>query len=185
MTALVTRRLNHLAETIADLKEQVRTAIATELGRAVGTAVRDVLVIALTGRFVATAIDPYPPSGRGWDDTASDDWNRERHSWDESPIHSHDEDNPGSQPDSVPVPAAVAIAVGVHVGRWWLIRRGGNLAGSVGIGILVTSLGLAGGAAAQALIAVLTATADVMTATTLLEARRPELSGRGEFDESS
>ena len=61
------------------------------------------------------------------------------------------------------MPVAVAIAVGVNVGRWWLARHG-TIATSVGFGVLATALGLAGGPFARAILAVLAAATDVLTA---------------------
>ena len=49
------------------------------------------------------------------------------------------------------------------VGRWWLARSGGT-ASAVGIGALATTLGLAGGPVTRAALAVLAATADLLTA---------------------
>ena len=176
MTALVSERLHGLAETIIDLKVRVRAAIATELGRAVGIAVRDVLVIVLADR----AIDHYRPARPdGWDNPeGTDAWNAEADRWDEPNRYSpgRNRDDADADPDSSPMPAAVAMAVGVQVGRWWLARRG-NLTGAIGVGMLTAAIGLAGGAAARAALAVLAATADVLTATAVLKPREPELPG--------
>lgn len=176
MTALVTQRLRGLADTIADLKVRVRAAIATELGQAVGIAVRDVLVIALATR----EIEPYRTSRPGaWGGPGGTEaWDREADRWDEPTHYSpgRNRDDPESDPDSTPVPAAVAVAVGFQVGRWWLARRG-NLTGAIGAGVLAAALGLTGGAAVRAALAVLAATADVLTATAVLQHRDPELSG--------
>jgi len=54
MTGLVAERCHQLAGTLAELKMKVRAALATELATAVGTAVRDVLVVAMLDRLVVT-----------------------------------------------------------------------------------------------------------------------------------
>jgi hypothetical protein len=65
------------------------------------------------------------------------------------------------------VPAAAAIAVGVNVGRWWLARKG-TVGAAVGLGVLATGLGLAGGPVARAALAVLAAATDVLAAESAL-----------------
>ncbi len=47
---------------------------------------------------------------------------------------------------------ATAIAVGVHVGRWWLARKG-TVAMAVGFGVLTTTLSLTGGTVARTNVA--------------------------------
>ncbi len=172
----MSERLHGLAETIIDLKVRVRAAIATELGRAVGIAVRDVLVIVLSER----AIDHYRPARPdGWDGNGGTDaWDSDTDRWDEPGRYSpgRNRDDSYADPDSSPVPAAVAVAVGMQVGRWWLARRG-NLTGAIGAGVLIAAIGLTGGAAARAALAVLAATADVLTATAVLKPHDPELPG--------
>jgi hypothetical protein len=65
------------------------------------------------------------------------------------------------------VPTAAVVAVGVNVGRWWLARKGTVLS-AVGIGVLATGLGLAGGPVARAALAVLAAATDLLTAESAL-----------------
>jgi hypothetical protein len=164
VTALVTERLHDLASTLSELKVRVRAAIASELGRAIGAAVRDVLVVALTQRLATPAVSTY--SG-GWREEERDQWGQPRQPrdpWDDEqdelgpcrPVHLRDKAN---QPTAVP--AAAAVAVGVHVSRWWLARHGG-LTGAVAAGVLVTILGVASGPVARAALAVLAAAADVL-----------------------
>jgi hypothetical protein len=191
--AIVTTRCHRLADSLADLKVKVRTALATELAHAVGTAVRDVLAAALVDRLVAApprasaarAPAARSPVRRGDPDAdadrAFDAWGYPRDAWDEP-----DEDDRPRAParyargepeedDSVPaatVPAAAAVAVGVNVGRWWLARHG-TVPAAVGLGVLAAGLGLAGGPVARAALAVLAAAADVLAAETALARTGP------------
>lgn len=188
MSALVTTRVHRLAGSLAELKTKVRAALATELAGAVGTAVRDVLVVALLDRLVAT---PSVPARRDrWRDDGYGrrEPERERGAWDEprDPWADPDLDEP-DYPDAperyraegaeepqarTPVPAAAAVAVGVTVGRWWLARTGAT-ASAVGLGALATTLGLAGGPVARAALAVLATAADLLTAEAALARTDP------------
>ena len=177
MSAVLTTRCHHLAESLAELKIKVRAALATELAQAVGTAVRDVLVVALVDRLVAPtrAVTTRPPVPRptSWradaDDRERDEWGYVKDSWDDSDEDRHRSharyalDEPEEVEPMPAVPAAAAIAVGVNVGRWWLARKG-TVAAAVGLGVLATGLGLAGGPVARAALAVLAAASDVLTA---------------------
>lgn len=182
MSAILTAQCHRLAGTLAELKVKVRAALATELARAVGTAVRDVLVIALIDRLVAPTRSAAPrssaprPTSR-WDE---DDRERERDEWGypKDPWDDTDEDRPRlanryaldepEEPEPAPaVPVAAAVAVGVQAGRWWLSRKG-TVAAAVGLGVLATGLGLAGGPVARAVLAVLAAATDVLTAESAL-----------------
>lgn len=179
MTALVTTRARRLAETLAELKVKVRAALATELAGAVGSAVRDVLVVALIDRVTSPprASTPAPLRG-GWPgsgyDRQEDSWDESRDPWADSgdaPYHAparytRDRDDERA-PEPVPVGPAAAVALGASVGRWWL-GRGGTGASAVGFGLLAAALGLAGGPVARAALAVLAAAADVLTAESVL-----------------
>lgn len=183
MTALVTTRIHRLADSLAELKVKVRAALATELASAVGTAVRDVLVVALIGRLVLPSrAASSPPRSGSWRD---DGYDRERDAWgeprdpwadpddsdtrDRVPArYGRDERYERDEPEPTPVvPAAAAVAVGVNVGRWWLARKG-TVAAAVGFGVLATALGLAGGPVARAALAVLAAATDILTAESAL-----------------
>lgn len=171
MTGIMKAQLTGLAETLADLREKVRAAVAGELGRAVGDAVRQVVQAVVAGRA-----DPPPaprtPASR-WDDEDDDDrdgWGRPRGPW-----HDRDDEEVGygrraptrhEPPPGEPPAASVsaAVAAGVFVSRWWLLRRGTLLA-AAGLGLGVGLLGVAGGPLARAAVAVLAATAEVLTAT--------------------
>ena len=176
MSVIVTQRCHRLADSLAELKVKVRAALATELAGAIGTAVRDVLVVALVDRLIApTRSVPTrtTPRTTGWaddeDDRERDQWGYVRDSWDEPENH---RDRPRSryepeEPDDVDttpaVPTAAAVAVGVNVGRWWLAKKG-SVPAAIGFGVLATGLGLAGGPVARAALAVLAAAADILVA---------------------
>jgi hypothetical protein len=182
MTALVTTRFHRLADSLAELKVKLRAALATELAGAVGTAVRDVLVVALIDRVVlpARASSP-PPRPGGW---REDGYDRDRDTWGEPRDPWTDPDDSDArdrvparyereEPEPTPVvPTAAAIAVGVNVGRWWLARKG-TVAAAVGFGVLATGLGLAGGPVARAALAVLAAATDLLTAESALARTDP------------
>jgi hypothetical protein len=187
MTALVTSRAHRLADALAELKEKVRAALATELAGAVGSAVRDVLLVAIIDRVTSPprASTPAPLRG-GWQEHG---YARQRGSWDESrdpwadsdddaqsrvpARYVRDEHDARAAPEPTLVAPAAAIAIGVNVGRWWL-GRGGTGASAVGFGLLAMALGLAGGPVARAALAVLAAATDVLIAESTLA--RPDRS---------
>jgi hypothetical protein len=188
VSAIVTARCHRLADSLAELKVRVRAALATELAQAVGTAVRDVLVVALVDRLIAPALSaptrPTAPRPAGWRDDEFDR-QRERDEW-------GDPKNPWDEPDEgrpraatrysldeleeaepmPPVPVAAAVAVGVQAGRWWLAKKG-TVAAAVGLGVLATGLGLAGGPVARAALAVLAAATDLLAAESALARTDP------------
>ena len=179
MTALVTQRARRLADSLAELKVKVRAALATELAGAVGGAVRDVLVAALIDRVLADAARPVvrPPAPRpgGWREDGYEDrdrWGEPRDPWSDPDDYDARDRTPAwrgrDEPAPVPaVPPTAAVAVGVNVGRWWLARRG-TVPAAVGFGLLATVLGLAGGPAAHAALAVLAVTTDLLAAESAL-----------------
>jgi hypothetical protein len=186
VSAILTTRCLRLADSLAELKIKVRVALATELAGAVGAAVRDVLVVALVDRLIAPATAsrtrPSAPRVPGWrddgNDPARDEWGTPRDPWDEP-----DEDRARTpsryardEPEEVEpvpaVPAAAAIAVGVNVGRWWLAKKG-TVAAAVGLGVLATALGFAGGPVARAALAVLAAASDLLAAESALARFHP------------
>jgi hypothetical protein len=177
MTALVTRRVRQLADTLTELKIKVRAAVATELAAAVGNAIRDVLVVTLLDRLAAgSRSTPSTTRSRDWRDEEydreRDRWGEPRDPWaddydrDREPIR-YDLDEPEDEQPAPTVPAAAAVAVGVNVGRWWLLKNG-SLAAALGVGLVATTLGLVGGPAARAILTVLTAATDVLTAESIL-----------------
>lgn len=186
MSAILTARCHRLADSLAELKVKVRAALATELAGAIGTAVRDVLVVALVDRLVASPRTTPPPATRpttSWrvdeDDRERDEWGYRKDPWGEP-----DEDDrprtparyaPDEREEVEPVPAvptAAAVAVGVNVGRWWLAKNG-SVPAAIGFGVLAAGLGLAGGPVARAALAVLAAAADILVAEAALARTDP------------
>jgi len=179
MTALMTERFRDLAGTLAELKVRVRTALATELASAIGTAVRDVLVVTMIDRVSAMpprAFTRPPLSQGGWraeQDERQEGWDPAHHPWaeegddrDEFPAARYGSDRDEVEP-TLATPTAAAVAVGIHVGRWWLARQG-TVSTAVGIGALATALGFAGGPLTRAALATIAAAMDLLNAESAL-----------------
>ncbi len=187
MTGIMKSQLTGLAGTMAELKERVRIAVAGELGRAVGDAVRQVVEAVVAGRSEPPPVRR-PPSSR-WADEEEDDrdgWGRTRDPWGDTDRDREPDDDddygrdrvgrrgtptrheaPIAEPPAVSTGVPAAVAAGVYVARWWLVRRGTLLA-AAGLGLGVGLLGVIGGPLARTAVAVLAATADVLTATDAL-----------------
>ncbi len=170
MTALVTQRFHKLSDSLVELKVKVREAMATELATAVGTAVRDILVISILDHIVFPSTRTVPPAhAGGWRHDSPDRWGDPKDPWDDSDDYdrphtsSRYERNGRDEERMNPVPTTAVIAIGVNVGRWWLARNGSTHT-AVGLGILTTALGFAGGPLAYAALGVLAAATDLMTA---------------------
>ena len=171
MTALVTNRIHKLSESLVELKLKVREALATELATAVGIAVRDIIVVAMVDRIInPSPRNPTTAPHSGGRNERYDRWGEPKDPWAEA----DDYDRPGTHAryeldehdDQEPPPAlptTAALAIGVNVGRWWLARNGATHT-AVGLGILATALGFAGGPFTQAALAVLAAATDLLTA---------------------
>ena len=186
MSAILTARCHRLADSLAELKVKVRAALATELAGAIGTAVRDVLVVALVDRLVASPRTTPPPATRpttSWradeDDRERDEWGYRKDPWDDPddadrrPTPARYARDEREEVEPVPaVPTAAAVAVGVNVGRWWLARNG-SVPAAIGFGVLAAGLGLAGGPVARAALAVLAAAADILVAESALARTDP------------
>jgi len=168
VTALVRRQLADLAAFVAALKERVRVAVAGELSRAVGDAVKEVVGAVLAGRVLA----PPRPGPRGsWAgrDDRDDGWGRPRDPWaddrdddDYDPDREEDDDRAAGPPPGARVTAAVAA--GAAVARWWAGRAGGGVLAAAGVGLGVGLLGLLGGTLARTAAADLAAAADLLAA---------------------
>ena len=156
-TGIVTR-LRRLADRLADLRDQLRAAAATEVGRAVGEAARDLLSAALAGRPARPLADPTPR-----DETWRDRWADDPDDWDP-------DCNSGPDPDrdrsTVPPPVvhpsgwAAAVSAGAAGARWWAGRTGRPLVG-LAAGLLAVAGSLIGGSTVAAALGVFTALADL------------------------
>ncbi|WP_439628326.1 hypothetical protein [Gemmata sp.] len=181
MTKVVKTQLAGLAGTVAELKERVRVAVAGELSRAVGDAVRQVVQAMVAGSTGPPA--PRPAASRwdaGEEEDDRDGWGRTREPWaagrdDEDDDYSRGarrtapgrHEAPADEPPPVNAGVTAAVAAGVYVARWWLVRRGTLLA-AAGLGLGVGLLGVIGGPLARTAVAVLAAAADVLAATDAL-----------------
>jgi hypothetical protein len=160
----VAGRLGRLADTLAELKERVRMAVAGETGKAVGEAIRDLLTAALTGR--TTPRPAYRSTRTGWDDDA-DRWDDESHedryarpvrnAW-----HEDDDSVPRMEPAmKSTVTWSAAFAAGTVAVRWWLARRVPGWA-ALGLGLVVGVAAVAGGPVARAGLTLVAAAADLV-----------------------
>lgn len=174
MIGVIRTQLTGLARTIADLRERVRIAVAGELGRAISGAVQQVIQAVVAGQA-----DPPRPSATyqrsspsRWEDS-EDRWNRPYDPWTDDPDDAYDRDRHSAAPvpsDAPPVPdrgVTPAIAAGVYAARWWLGRQGTLLAAAT-LGLGIGLLGVLGGPIARTAVAVLAATADILSATDAL-----------------
>jgi len=126
MTALVTQRFHKLSNSLVELKVKVREAMATELATAVGSAVRDIVIVTMIDRIVNIPTRTVTtPSQASWRDDRHDRWGALNGPWAEADndvrprvasrggLEERDDEN-----RMTTVPTTAAIAVGVNVGRW-------------------------------------------------------------------
>lgn len=163
MTALVTAKMQYLAEAFADLKTRVRLALAGELAQHVATAVADVIRAVVAGR---DPVENRPPV-RTWQHPDRDPWDEDdEYDPRRAERTQRDED---AEPVARAAKAAVplAVAAGIHTVRWWLGRKG-HLLGAICAGLGIGFLGLAGGPLVRSALAALTAAADLLAVTDAL-----------------
>jgi len=152
-------RLVRLTKTFHQLRERVRDAVATEMGKVVADAVRDWITCSLQGRM-PTRLRPeeteYPPprNADGWDD--ADHWQYEQ-PLDDGPV---DDEPPEPKVSSW----AAALSLGFVAAKWLILRRL-PLVPSVGAGVLLGAFALVGGPLVQASLAAASAAADLVTIT--------------------
>lgn len=167
MTSLVTRRVRQLANTLAELKIKVRTMLVTELAGAAGNVIRDVLVATILDRLAGTIRS----LSRDWrdNDCEHEQWSAPRDQWTDDydrgpPPVRYDLDELEEEKS---LPAIPAVTAGVNIRHWWFAKKG-SLIAAVSIGLVATTLGLAGGLIARTILCVLTAATDMLTADTIL-----------------
>ncbi len=170
--AAVAARVRRLADTLHDLKSRVRAAVATEAGKAVADAVRDILTAVLGGRSTPTGPTPTarsasrerwhaaPPDRRDRHDPWDDDFDIEFDTVDEADAEDVD-DRPSPSAEESPRfrwPAVVGLIAAAA--RGWAARR---LPGwvAVSIGVLAAAAGAATGPLAAAGHAALAAAVDL------------------------
>jgi hypothetical protein len=147
-----------LAESVLDLRERVKLALASELAQAVTAAVRDVVAAGLRGDGRLTA-EPVRPSGPWGDDPWADEPDPLVYESPSSGVTGH----AGRLP--VAVPPLLAAAVGL--GRWWLRRRGTWL-GALTLVLVATAAGAVGGPVVRLGLAVAAGSAELVAVPDLL-----------------
>jgi hypothetical protein len=162
--ALARDRLTRLAATLLDLKARVRQAVAAELGRVVGDAIRD-LVAALAGRSAALPEHRYQPGDSGRRQTP-DPWDDDENGWEDEPdADPADVSEPVS--DSPASPACrwwTAVAAGLGVARRLVAHATPPWAGAAA-GLAVAGLALLGGPVVRAAVAAVHAAAGLLALT--------------------
>ena len=152
-------RLGQLAETFHQLKERIRAAVATEMGKVVADAVRDWITTALQGRLPSrfrlpeSEYDP-PRYSDGWDD--DDHWAEEEPPYEAPTQHTSSERKVSSW--------AAALSFGFVAAKWLIVRRL-PFVPSVGAGVLLGTFAFLGGPLVQASLAAASAAADLVTIT--------------------
>ena len=156
-------RSHQLAEQLHELRSRVREAVAAELGRVVADAVRDLLTAALRGRPPDPEStthrrpghlrdDPWDDDPDDWERDGGDDYSRYPDEPDERPTQSRPTPN-DPRPST---PWASALSVGIVATRWLLARKL-RVWPSVGVGVAISTLALAGGPAVRAVLAAVAA----------------------------
>ena len=132
-TRLARDRLQQLASTLVTLRERVREAVASEMGKAVGEALRDLLTAILnrnTSRMPSPPVHPTAPpppaSSTRWDDDDDEYFDD----------HAAEPTLPKPHRGPVPQPPVDAVRLGFGLARWLLQRRVPILAG-LGVGLAV------------------------------------------------
>ncbi len=152
MNKIIHRQLAALTETIAELKQRVRIAVAGELGQALSGAIQHVV------RELVMGQREHSPTRYASQD---EQWEREYDPWEGD----HDvtaKNNTQLAESMTPCQSlSPAITAGVYIARWWLVRKGRLLtATSFGLGIGI--LGMVGGPIARTAVTLLAATADLL-----------------------
>jgi hypothetical protein len=157
---------------MAELRERVREALASEMARVVAEAVREVITAVLRGGPMPYGRGPTPArpvTADRWDDP--DPWDESDPYGRVEPVHHHIEDDTpaptGAATRSMAV-APAAVASGVSAGRWWLRRRGSAVE-AIGVGVLVALAVLSGGPVVRMSATVAAAAADLAAVTEALD----------------
>lgn len=155
----LTLRFGELALALAGAKDRLRVAVAEELGRAAGGAIRDML----SGPVRPLAVRPSYPRRDNWEEDRRwgepDPWDedryepsRPRYDTDEEPDEEVDHPRPG-----VPPP----LAIGLGLWRWWLTR--GSWRGAVTVGVIAGLTAVVGGPVVRAVLTTLAVAAELLT----------------------
>jgi hypothetical protein len=147
--------LGRLAGTLAELKSRVRDAVATETGKAVAGAVKDLLTAALGGR---PAVED---RGRGYRPDRRRDSDDDGGYWDDDPEDDDDDDGPHTPPCRTSTGWPVATRLATLAARGWATGRLTGWA-AAGLGLLAVTAAASGGPVAQAGLALVTTAADLL-----------------------
>jgi len=155
----LTDRIARLSQSFHELKERVRDAVATEMGKVVADAVRDWITTALQGRM-PTRFRPHDAEDASH--RYSDGWDDDEHWGDEEP---HGEAPVHEMPPEPKVSSwAAALSLGFVAAKWLIVRRL-PFVPSLGAGVLLGTFALVGGPLVQASLAAAQAAADLVTIT--------------------
>jgi hypothetical protein len=157
-------RMVRLAETFRQLKERVRDAVASEMGRVVADAVRDLINTVLRPRpSHPEHVEPQPVERDEYPNDWNDDQEYEaRDSYQEPPRVIP------SEPENLAPPTvskwAAALSVGVAVTRWLIYRRLPILP-TIGIGMAVGAVALVSKPVFQASLSAASAAVELVNMT--------------------
>jgi hypothetical protein len=161
-------RMVRLAETFSQLKERVRDAVASEMGRVVADAVRDLINTVLRPRSSQyerpeLQYERSEPQSAEQDEH-QDHWNdeyEEPESYQEPPVIP-------SEPENLAPPTvskwAAALSVGVAVAKW-LIHRRLPILPTIGIGMAVCAVALVSKPVFQASLSAASAAVELVNMT--------------------
>ena len=169
MSTALTLRFAELGLALAGAKDRLRSAVAEELGRVAGNAIRDALVAGARPPFSQrpsySARDPWDEDRR-WDER--DPWDDHRGAY----AGRYEDDEPTDELHDKPpagVPPAVAVSLGLW--RWWL-SRSGSWRGAIAIGLVAGVTTVLGGPLVRAVLATLVVAAELLSPAPLtLDAR--------------
>ena len=155
-------RLQNLASTLTTLRDRVREAIASEVGKAVGEALRDFITVILDRKARRDPVTT-PPPGRLPRMPDVDRWHDEEdEDWDDQPVR-----HPPPPPVEAKPPTltrASALRVALTLARWLLLRRAPVFLG-LGLGLAAGAVSLSGHPLLQAGFAAVAAASELIALT--------------------
>jgi hypothetical protein len=167
LATLAQERVLRLTATLSNLRDRVREAVAGEMGRAVGDAVRDLLTAALHRQA------PSPPTysrygpgpSRAHEDEPEDPWDDEEDGHEPLPVRHRIEESesPTATPEAASPPKrwATAVTVGFALARWLVTRRLPTLP-AIAAGIVATAVLISGGSLVPTSLATLEVARDLL-----------------------
>ena len=146
-------RLMQLTDALHQLKERVREAVASEMGRIISDSVRELLTTALRGRNEQQVPEReyHSSSTHSWHDPDEEDH------WDHDPGPTYRAPSPIVPPTTWPT----ALTIGVLTTKWLWLRRFA-IWSSLGIGSTVGLLAMHGHPIVQTLITAVSTAAELI-----------------------